>query len=512
LVARSLAFAHANEPFASEYFPVIFSGCVSCHTSGGGSNGGLAPGFDEDRWYSQLVNAKATAADGSGKLRVHPYLPWNSFLVDKLSGDVKTFEGVPMPANDSVGSSGSALWSNCPGDADALYNWILGGAKREWPKDASGQEDHRSMELGCTKPQPPFPSIPAAAAGVIRLAPPPFDLAGAREREQPYAFGGEFPTDTWVRTIEIWASAGTEYVAISRSEGETPFAVARGQDDPTKPRIRQTMAGWADQYVHVRIELPDGVALKIPAGPALQLRHLLRNDYWRDDATFANVTEGRVVIDLHSVSGEGVAEANPFLDETGTMTMFVPPQGIGVSGGVWTAEPGTPVNGAVVGIWTDKRAVEAALVDPAGQAVAIGNVATCEGVASCPSENITRGYVNVTDVGLPAGAIAYQCAHSNGLSNNIRGDLAAATSLANNPAVQITSRPMKWGCAETAQVPGGTPGLVGAAAKDCAVGWGTTAFQPNECRGTGVSQCRPANLVGGTGVNDGRCSLIGLWW
>lgn len=506
------AAGHADTQF-TEYYGYILEDCSLCHRPGGGSNGALAPGYDEDDWFSQLVNAKATAADANGKLRIHPYVPWNSFLLEKLSGDVKAFEGAPMTY------AGIGYVWGCPGALDAMYNWILAGASQ---LTTLQQGAEAGMAFGCDKNQPPFQGLAAPSPGEgVQISGTEFTLArpdvgGGRETEETYDLWTA-ASDTCVNRIEVAATAGTEYVTLTRGDDDLPFVVARGHDSPTKPRLREGMDGWGQQDVTADLDLPDGVALEIPAGTTIQATHRVRNDFWRflsKDLGYANETNADLVVNLHTVECEGATRAEPLLDSTGTDTMFVPPRAVGASGGLWVGNPPAAVSGALVGIWSDARALEVGILDLAGQKLSIGSVSTCDQIGACPKADLARGYVDVAGLGLPAGTIAYECVHSNGLTNNVRGDAALATAPANNLALFV-SRPQKYGCAEIAQVPAGLPGLVGEPAKDCHLSYqlpGDYAPYYSDCNDTATNQCRAANLVGGPGANDGRCSLIGLWW
>ncbi|MGH2669600.1 MAG: hypothetical protein ACRDH5_10905, partial [bacterium] len=93
------AHAHPSSTFRTIADVILTPTCFAgCHGSSG--NGGMpVDASTEEAWYAALVNrtpATATAA-GFGKLRVDPGRPWNSFLVDKLTGDLKFGEGDPMP-------------------------------------------------------------------------------------------------------------------------------------------------------------------------------------------------------------------------------------------------------------------------------------------------------------------------------------------------------------------------------------------------------------------------------
>src|SRR5437867_8660684 len=71
---------------------------LSCFTGchGGSGNGGMSVSINtEDGWLAALVNRAPvnTAASGVGELRVDPTRPWNSFVLEKLRGDLRFGEG-----------------------------------------------------------------------------------------------------------------------------------------------------------------------------------------------------------------------------------------------------------------------------------------------------------------------------------------------------------------------------------------------------------------------------------
>src|SRR5206468_1858138 len=75
------------------------------------------------------------------------------------------------------------------------------------------------------------------------------------------------------------------------------------------------------------------------------------------------------------------------------------------------------------------------------------------------------------------------------------------------------SSPLKWGCEETAFVPPGLPGLAGGSPATSCASSSESPSSTNDCTAVpGTQRCKPANLVYGDGVDDGRCSLVGLSW
>src|SRR5207245_5854362 len=84
--AHGCSTASAWEGISSNILEMsCFSGC---HGSSG--NGGMPVSINTDEgWYAALVDRVPvnTAASGVGKLRVDPKRAWNSYLLDKLTGD-----------------------------------------------------------------------------------------------------------------------------------------------------------------------------------------------------------------------------------------------------------------------------------------------------------------------------------------------------------------------------------------------------------------------------------------
>lgn len=99
--------------FAADIYPIIEANC-SCHT--GGMPAGLAMP-DADTAYANLVDVDATS--GNNNVRVVTGDAGNSFLLDKLNGDLMGMEGAQMPLN------GMPLVQE---DIDTIAAWIDGGA------------------------------------------------------------------------------------------------------------------------------------------------------------------------------------------------------------------------------------------------------------------------------------------------------------------------------------------------------------------------------------------------
>jgi hypothetical protein len=450
----------------------VLEGCVSCHsTSGGNQNGGMQPGPDQNEWYKALVNTPSGEGEGMGKLRVHRYLPWNSFLLDKLSGDVKNNQQDPMT------KGGPGYIFNCPGAIDEIYNWIVAGA----PPIGVVPGDVDPGVIRCDKAQPAFVA-PAKPAGGFQVAGTTFTVARPeREGEKATTASVGNAAAVMIGRIAIVASAGTEYVTVTRKGDAAPIAVARGQVDPRAPR-----APGQPGLVRLDVALPQGVGVKLNPAQQLDIVQRVRNDYWIAGAEiYENKTVGQVVVNL-TPAAQAATEAQPFVDHTGTDALFVPPRRLGTTGGAWLSD----ATSALVGIWTDSRASEAALIG-----------------AEASEVDPTRGYVEAS------GPVAYRCQHSNGLSHNVNGTVSnsakVVTQIDIDKAEAPYSRPARYGCSESDNVPPGQPALVGDPAKDC---YRSSVPSQNDCKGVGRQSCVEASLVGGYGVNDGRCELIGLAW
>src|SRR2546425_471299 len=280
----------------------------------------------------------------------------------------------------------------------------------------------------------------------------------------------------FITGIDITASAGTEYVAVSRAGESAPIAVARGAS--------------------LSLTLGD-VDAGVPIAPNQQLdiSQWIRNDYWVGPAPYTNTTTGAVYVNLHLASSV-TNQAQPLRDDAGSQALFVPPQSYGATAGVWL--PTALAGSAKVGIWADPRAVETELADAEGQTLADGST-------------VAQGYTTVA-----GGPIAHGCVHANGWAPN--GVASVGSNGANWMLNDLTgpvdlSSPLKWGCEGAANVPPRLPGLAGGGPATFCASSSESVNSTNDCTAVpGTQHCRPANLVYGDGVDDGRCSLVGLSW
>ena len=472
--AHGCSSASAWEGISSNIFEQsCFTGC---HGSSG--NGGMPVSINtDDGWYAALVNRPAvnTAASGVGKLRVDPKRPWNSYVLDKLRGDLKFGEGNPMP-NLSTG-----YVYQCPGGVEKIKAWILAGAPECGAVDGDPSPDPALVV--CDLNQPAL-SPPAAPSDGVQLVGTPFTVdRPARGGKQVTTLPlGTAPTcdntqqQCFITGIDITASAGTQYVTVARAGESAPIAVARGAS------LSLTLADV-------------GAGVPIVPNQQLEIAQWIRNDYWVGPAPYTNTTAGSVYVNVHLASAV-TNQAQPLRDDAGSQALSVPPQSYGATSGVWL--PTALAGSARVGIWADPRALETALFNAEGQTLADG----------LP---VAQGYTD-----LAGGPITYGCIHANGWVPN--GVASVGSNGSNWMLNDLTgpvdlSSPLKWGCEETAFVPPGVSGLAGGGPATFCASSSDSLNSTNDCTAVpGTHRCKPANLVSGDGVDDGRCSLVGLAW
>ncbi|MGH7818872.1 MAG: hypothetical protein ACREQ9_03790, partial [Candidatus Binatia bacterium] len=191
--------------------------CSSCHGLSSGNGGMYVTPNTDLAWYSALVNRTSVtpAASAAGKLRVDPMRPWNSFFVDKLTGDLKFGEANPMPSGDA------GYVFKCPGGVEKLKAWILAGAPRCGAVD--GDPSPNPSFVVCGVDQPTL-APPAAPADGVQLAGRAFTVERPEregERTTTLAIGAASTCDNsqgpcFITGIDIKASPGTAYVTVSR--------------------------------------------------------------------------------------------------------------------------------------------------------------------------------------------------------------------------------------------------------------------------------------------------------
>src|SRR3989449_4780451 len=239
--------------------------------------------------------------------------PWNSYLLDKLTGDLKFGEGNPMP-NSSTG-----YVFQCPGGVQKIMAWILAGAPACGAVDGDPSPDPALVV--CDLNQPVL-APPAPPADGVQLAGTTFTLdRPARSGKQSTTLprGAAPPRDNtqqqcFITGIDITASAGTEYVAVARAGESAPIAVARGAS--------------------LSLTLGD-VDAGVPIAPNQQLdiSQWIRNDYWVGPAPYTNTTTGSVYVNVHLASSVA-NQAQRLRDDAGRPALLGPPQSYGATGGV----------------------------------------------------------------------------------------------------------------------------------------------------------------------------------
>src|SRR5207253_2102960 len=311
--AHGCSTASAWEGISSN---ILEQSCFTgCH--GGSGNGGMPVSINtDDGWYAALVNRSPvnTAASGVGKLRVDPKRSWNSYVLDKLTGDLKSGEGNPMP------NLSTSYVYQCPGGVQKIKAWILAGAPPCGAVDGDPSSDPALVV--CDLNQPAL-SPPAPSSDGVQLVGTSFTVdRPARSGKQVTTLQvGTAPTcdntqqQCFITGIDITASAGTEYVAVSRAGESAPIAVARGTS------LSLTL---------------DDVAAGVPIVPNQQLaiEQWIRNDYWVGPAPYTNTTTGSVYVNVHLASSVA-NQAQPLRDDGGSQALFVAPQSYGETRGAW---------------------------------------------------------------------------------------------------------------------------------------------------------------------------------
>lgn len=184
-------------------------------------------------------------------------------------------------------------------------------------------------------------------------------------------------------------------------------------------------------------------------------------------------------------------------------------------------------------LWTDQRALQETAEESALEVGAPSIIGGTGGVVAS-GEAATREYTLVRGNDSPLSGLAYRCTHGNGLSHshgvinqqvspsesglcdlnpdvpchvNQQGlaktlDGGSADSAYISSQLHPWTAPRRMGCGPaTGTVEGTPPGTLGTPAPIC--------YAASDC---GEASCQPATLVAGDGVEDGRCSLIGLYW
>ena len=439
-----------------------------CATSGchgaAGTKGGL--NLEESSAWAELLGfgfgeiPDNGAARTNGKKRVDPGRPWNSFLVDKLRGHLRAGEGSPMPQ----GGQGWEPLEECV--IREIENWILRGAPRQgW---VEGDTHHHDDALGCNVDVNPGCVIDPCAATQPALAappPPPDGLQLHVVSPEPFVahdalFDAEITAANgagFVTRIEVFARPGTRYVTVSREGDAAPIMLALGDPASGEP--------WHDV-----LELPAGTGIAVEANQRFVVRQALRADAF-DPLRPEGWAEAYVNL---GISTDTLAALEPFADDLGTQALLAPARAQGTTGGVWQVPEGTAVS--ALRLWADARAIRGLVLGPEGV------------LFSLDGSGRTPWRVEENPLEIPAGTgLAYACQHDN-------------TAL---------FTPQRLGCGTPIAAAGGLafppPGVPPVAGGEGPAPW---CAAEGDCE-AGAS-CVAANLVGGTGVEDGRCTLLGL--
>lgn len=450
------ASAHGVPSTFGDIWHAVFQyqGCASsgCHLPPTNA-GGLSLARDEA--WAALVGfgfgqaPQNSAAADNLKMRVDPGRPWNSFLVDKLRAHLKFGEGAPMPY-------GRTAIPECA--IREVERWIAAGA----PQTGIIAGDRRHSGLGgCNVDSDPTCAIDPCDPTQPVLAAPPAPPAGQGVQLHfvSSALRGHQASADWtavpgvagaITRIDVVARAGTDHVTVTREGDGAPIAVAVGD-------------AAADAAQAESLALPAGYGIPLAADRALHVHQAIVAD------RFAPAGAAEAYVNLWMASSPA-ASVEPFVEDLATRTLFVPPRTVGESGGLWQAVSGAEV--VALRVWTDRRASRAVVFGPGGELAADGSYLVPAAPFSIP----------------PGGGLGYACVHDD-------------THLA---------RPVRYGCGAPAAfamglgAPApGAPAFLGAPAPWCAVEADCAACARGPC-------CVPANFVGGDGVEDGRCTLVGL--
>src|SRR5947199_7093676 len=162
----------------------------------------------------------------------------------------------------------------CPGGVQRIMAWSLAGAPEGGAVDGDPSPDPALVVCDLNQPVLDPPAPPADG---VQLAGTTFTVdRPARSGKQVTTLPvGAAPTcdntqqQCFITGIDIAASAGTEYVAVSRAGESAPIAVARG------PSLSLTL---------------DDVAAGVPIVPNQQLaiEQWIRKNYWVGPAPYTN--------------------------------------------------------------------------------------------------------------------------------------------------------------------------------------------------------------------------------
>lgn len=308
-----------------------------CHTDGApfAVSSGLV--LDKAVAYQNLVgvSARNDAARQDGMLRVKPGDPSGSYLYWKLTY-------APAPAGRDYGSpmplSGLPLYN---GQIEYIRRWIAAGAPRTGDVvDTALLADRTRLDPGAFTPLPP------PSRGVqLRLT--PFPVQPNFERELfVYQRAGN-TSDIYVNRIETKMRFNSHHFLLYTFRSNTPSSAVPAYDvvrDIRNPDGSMNVANMLPMAYHVFFggamapasdyRFPDGVALRVPAGAALDL-----NAHYVNKS--AQPITGEAYANLHTIDRSQVQREARTIDMNNQDIVLPPRQRTTVSKTFLVAEPTT---------------------------------------------------------------------------------------------------------------------------------------------------------------------------
>lgn len=279
---------------------ILATQCVGCHSIGQSSATQSGLVLEASVAYANLVGARAThaTARGDGLLRVMPFKADSSLLYHKLSwvpGHHARDYGLPMPSGSTQGVS--------EGQLEYVRRWIEAGAPRTGDAIDTTLLADRTLQR-----VPPFTALAPPTQG-IQLRIDSFGVRGLFERELFVyrKLGGA--AELYVNRIETRMRPGSHHL-LAYTFDDTRGAICTLRPGADQVRdIRNTdgsmnLIAMLPMACHVFFggamtqtsdyRLPDGVALRLPAGAGLDLNAHYVN---RSGAEFP----GEAYVNLHTV-------------------------------------------------------------------------------------------------------------------------------------------------------------------------------------------------------------------
>jgi|SRR5215813_9717537 len=259
----------------------------SCHSSVGQA-GGLV--LEPDASWDALMNHVPSnrAAASHGLMRVMPGDPDNSFLLMKLTDNLASGEGAPMPYNIAPLDAGTV---------EIIRAWIAAGA----PKDGRVPgDDGRDLDGGGENP------------GDIQL-PPPVRGVQLTITSRPVPIGTEetvchylkLPSDVDfdVNRIQIAVTGGSHHIHLYRPYDHT----LNLPDGFEQCNMAVDFDKWAlvvaSQLRKTDWELPEGVAFHFRAG-----EQLLVQTHFVNVGALETIGEGKVLMNLNAADDGTVTQ------------------------------------------------------------------------------------------------------------------------------------------------------------------------------------------------------------